>query len=81
VSVRVTPRERQVICTIAYGLTQPEAGDALGISASTVKMHDGRLRAKLGVRRREMVPAAFLIATGEDPMERLEGVDLSLVGF
>lgn len=49
---RLTPREREVLATLATGGTNKEIALALGISPGTVKTHVERLIGKLGVRDR-----------------------------
>ena len=48
----LTPREREVLVSIATGLSNAEIGTALGITTGTVKVHVNALLAKLGVRDR-----------------------------
>lgn len=50
--VPLTDREEEVLLAVARGLTNSEIGEALFISASTVKTHLGNLMTKLGVRNR-----------------------------
>jgi DNA-binding NarL/FixJ family response regulator len=51
-AVRMTVRERQVIESIADGLSNKEIADRLFVSENTVKTHASRLFDKLGARRR-----------------------------
>ncbi|GAB3829453.1 response regulator [Dactylosporangium cerinum] len=48
----LTPREEDVVLTVARGLSNAEIADTLHISLSTVKTHLASLMAKLGVRNR-----------------------------
>jgi DNA-binding NarL/FixJ family response regulator len=48
----LTPREREVLVSIATGMSNAEIGAALGITTGTVKVHVNALLAKLGVRDR-----------------------------
>jgi DNA-binding NarL/FixJ family response regulator len=48
----LTPREREVLVSIATGMSNAEIGTALGITTGTVKVHVNALLAKLGVRDR-----------------------------
>jgi two-component system response regulator FixJ len=47
---RLTPRERQVLCQIAGGASNREAGTRLAISSRTVEVHRARIMDKLGAR-------------------------------
>ena len=58
-TIRLTPRQSEVLALIADGLTDAEAGEQLGISPRTVRMHADVLRAKLGVDRRRQLPMAY----------------------
>jgi DNA-binding CsgD family transcriptional regulator len=64
----VTDRQRQVIQLIAAGLSNVEIGRRLGISPRTAKAHSDAIRRKLGVDRRRKIPAAYRLATGDDPL-------------
>jgi DNA-binding NarL/FixJ family response regulator len=48
----LTPREEEVLITVARGLTNAEIADELQISLSTVKTHLASLMGKLGARNR-----------------------------
>ncbi|MFF5290084.1 response regulator [Paractinoplanes globisporus] len=48
----LTPREEDVLLTVARGLTNAEVADTLRVSLSTVKTHLASLMAKLGARNR-----------------------------
>jgi len=64
----VTARQRQIVQLIAAGCSNEEVGVRLGISPRTAKAHTDVLRQKLGVPKRRQIPAAFMAATGEDPL-------------
>jgi ATP/maltotriose-dependent transcriptional regulator MalT len=65
----ITPRQRQVVALIALGCSNEEVAARLSISPRTAKAHSDVLRQKLGVSRRRQIPAAYRLATGEDPLE------------
>lgn len=48
----LTPREREVLQSIARGLSNAEIGEALGIGVGTVKAHVNALLSKIGARDR-----------------------------
>jgi DNA-binding CsgD family transcriptional regulator len=49
---RLTPRERQILRLITYGLTNREIGDQLGITPRTVDAHLRSIFVKLVVKTR-----------------------------
>ena len=56
----LTEREREVLATVARGLSNTEIADHLGLSLPTVKKHIGRLLAKLSARdRAQLVISAY----------------------
>ena len=57
--IRLSTRQSEVLALIVDGFTDAEAGDRLGISPRTVRMHADVLRAKLGVARRRQLPLAY----------------------
>jgi DNA-binding NarL/FixJ family response regulator len=65
----LTPREREVLVTLASGKSLEDAAKALFISNATVRTHVYRIRHKLGARdRAELVSLAFragLVASTE----------------
>jgi DNA-binding NarL/FixJ family response regulator len=56
----ITPREREVLCSVARGNSNSEIADELHMSAATAKTHVSRLLAKLGARdRAQLVVIAY----------------------
>jgi len=48
----ITPREYEILCLIAQGLSNREIGEKLFVSENTVKTHSSRLFDKMDVGRR-----------------------------
>ena len=58
----LTPREREVVCLIASGLSDEEISRKIYISPSTVKTHAARAMTKLGARdRAQLVVYAYQV--------------------
>jgi DNA-binding CsgD family transcriptional regulator len=51
-SMRLTPRERELLALVAQGRTDAQIADELFISIRTVRSHLDRIRDKTGSRRR-----------------------------
>lgn len=51
-SGELTPRERDVVCLVAKGLSNREIGEVLGLTEGTVKWNLHQVFGKLDVRRR-----------------------------
>lgn len=66
-TVQLSLRQRQVLALLAAGMTDTEIASQLAISPRTARMHCDALRAKLGVPKRRLVPAAYRRLTGDDP--------------
>jgi len=62
----LTPREKQVLGQIAYGLSNEEIATAFGISVETVKEHVQNILRKLGVRDRTQA-AIMVVRRGQPP--------------
>jgi DNA-binding CsgD family transcriptional regulator len=56
-SMRMTPREREVIDLIAEGLSNEEISTRLGIATHTVKSHVRNIMEKLTLHTRLQIPA------------------------
>ncbi len=56
----LSPRETEVLRQVAFGLTNKEVGERLGISEETVKTHVARLLAKLAMQNRAQLVAYAL---------------------
>jgi DNA-binding CsgD family transcriptional regulator len=74
----ISARQRQIVQLIAAGCSNEEVSVKLGISPRTAKAHTDILRQKLGVPKRRQIPAAFMAATGEDPL--VDGLSLIASG-
>lgn len=57
---QLTDREREVLECVARGMTNNEAGDALGLGAATVKSHLDRIFLKTGMTQRAAAVATAL---------------------
>ena len=62
----LSPREEEVLVTVARGRTNAEIADELFISLSTVKTHLASLMTKLGARNRVEI-AMWAYETGRVP--------------
>lgn len=50
--MRLSPRQREVVCRIFHGMADQQIAHQLGIALSTVRMHISRLFSKLDVSSR-----------------------------
>ena len=57
----MTAREIECLRWVAAGKTDPEIGEILSISATTVKFHVDGARAKLGARTRAQAVARLVL--------------------
>ena len=77
-AVRMTARERQVIDSIADGLSNKEIADRLGIATHTVKSHVHNILEKLALHTRLEV-AIYAHDQGRNPVETREVERLTLL--
>jgi DNA-binding NarL/FixJ family response regulator len=64
----LSPREREVLASVAAGCTDREIGERLGISIRTAQSHLDRIREKTGRRRRaELTALAFELGLARFP--------------
>ena len=56
----LSPRERQAAELVAFGLTNREIGQALGVGPDTVKKHLYRAMLKLGLERRTQLAVSWM---------------------
>ncbi|HSL69600.1 MAG TPA: LuxR C-terminal-related transcriptional regulator, partial [Longimicrobiales bacterium] len=65
---RLTPRERDILQLIMAGRLNKQIARELGISEKTVKVHRGRVMAKMQARRvAQLVQAVVRIGGASDP--------------
>lgn len=62
-SVRLSPRERQIVTFIAAGCSNQQIADCLGLKTQTIKNHLCRMYSKLGVSNRVHL-AVFAVTQG-----------------
>ncbi|MBB5114061.1 response regulator [Micromonospora echinospora] len=74
----LTPREREVLVLMAYGMSNREIAEHLVLGDATVKTHVSRVLTKLGMRdRTHAVVAAYqcgLVEPGTAPPARMAGL-------
>lgn len=71
----LTPRELEVACLIAGGLTNRQIADALVVSPETVKTHVSHILRKLKLRSRHQVAAWYRAEQQESPAGGLNRPD------
>lgn len=75
-STKLSAREREVLEHVAYGLTNQEIAERLGVGIKSVESYRARLNDKLGFRsKRDLV--RYAVATGLMSPERLAESDLA----
>ena len=77
---RLTQRERQILESVASGLSNKEVAIRLDLQEKTVKHHMTRIMAKLGVRNRTEA-AMLLHGAGSPAAQREKGGRGPLLGF
>ncbi len=71
---RLTPREREVLLVLSYGLTNPQIAAPLDISVSAVKMHLRHIYYKLSIaRRHDLIAYARQLKSSMSVMNGREG--------
>ena len=63
----LTPREREVLEMIAFGMTNAEAARRLHLSVHAIKFHLAAIYRRLGVSNRTEAAVAYLRAHGAPP--------------
>jgi two-component system response regulator DevR len=72
-SVRLTPRERQIVALVGEGMSNRVIGEHLGVSVRTVEGHMNHIFAKLNLESRtELVRFALTDGTSRPPSPDLE---------
>lgn len=75
-STKLSAREREVLEHVAYGLTNQEIAEHLGVGVKSVESYRARLNDKLGFRsKRDLV--RYAVATGLMSPERLAESDMA----